>query len=81
MNKAVPFVVISPPCSDEKSDVNWSFSMSSFVVVSQCKIPSLRRGATPDDSVRLLLIKLQNLLGLLVLSSLNMLGVISSSAC
>jgi hypothetical protein len=50
-----------PPCSDEKTDVNWSFSMFAFVVVSLCKIPSLRRGATPVDSVRLPLIKLQNL--------------------
>jgi hypothetical protein len=32
---------ISPPCSDKKTDVNWSFSMFAFVVVSPCKILSI----------------------------------------
>jgi Mn2+/Fe2+ NRAMP family transporter len=32
---------ISPPCSDKKTDVNWSFSMFVFVVVSPCKILSI----------------------------------------
>ena len=77
-------VGISPPSSDEKTDVIWSFNMFAFVAVSLCKIPSLHRGATLVDSVRLPLIKLQNLLGLLVLSSLTKIRnieVISSSAC
>ena len=77
--------LLCPPCFDKKTDINWSFSMSAFVAVSLCKIHFLRRGATPVDSVRLPLINLQNLLGLLVLSSLlkyiRNIGVISSSSC
>ena len=61
----------SPPISEEKTYVNWSFKMLAFVSVSLCKIPSLRRGATPVDSVRLPFMKLQNRLGLLALSSLS----------
>ena len=56
---------ISPPCSDKKTDVNWSFSMFVFVVVSPCKILSIVEVLLLVDSVRLPLINLQNLLGLL----------------
>jgi hypothetical protein len=66
-----PFVGISPSFSDEKTAVNWPFSMFTFMAVSLCKISSLRRGATPVDSIRLPLVKLQNLLRLFVLSPLN----------
>ena len=50
--------------SEVKTDVNWWFRMSAFTLASLYAIPSRFSGATPQASVRLLLMKLQRRFGL-----------------
>jgi len=56
------------------AEVNWSFKMLAFTVLLVYVIPSCAlRGETPVESHFLRLMKLQKLLGIVVLSGLMML--------
>ena len=57
------------------TDTNWSFRMLALLTGSLCRMPSFLNGYTPVVSDLLLFIKLQNFLGLVVLSSSSMLEI------